>query len=54
MKKIISVVLMVGLCLLLVAPTSAHAESAVSIKPVTVSSAGDRTAAITVDGSLWM
>lgn len=54
MKKIISVVLMVGLCLLLVAPASAHAESAVSIKPVTVSSAGDRTAAITADGTLWM
>lgn len=54
MKKIISVVLMVGLCLLLVAPTSVHAESVVSIKPVTVSSAGDRTAAITADGTLWM
>ena len=55
MKKAISLTLAMVLCLLLSTSVVAHgAEPASNIVPVVLSSAGERTAAITSDGTLWM
>lgn len=53
MKKFVSLVLMIGLCFSFCVPALAHDTGTVGIV-TTVSSAGDRTAAITSDGTLWM
>lgn len=53
MKKLISLVLAIWLCISLCVPALAHDTGTVGIV-TTISSAGDRTAAITSDGSLWM
>lgn len=53
MKKLVSFVLVMILCFSLCMPAWAYDAGTVGIT-TTVSSAGDRTAAITSDGTLWM